>query len=376
MLFVLAASLAFAGDCDPKALAASLKDASPTAMPVTFVSLAECSADEARKAAVTVIPRLVETERTPDALLAAIRLGASGPVRQWIGAQEPDVRSRALDKLGASCDQVPAVGAFFLEAVAAETERFWKERWHRGLGTCHVPEARRLLEDALDSKTVGRTGYNRSIYLSILEIYARNAGKDAIPRLADYLSTARDEEEALLLINVFPDAARVSSVGTGDPEAIAAATAALQAAAPTLKGRTLDRARASLLSMGQTEAADGMAAYRWPDRKAGDAYLYGVTVVEDITCKNQEQRTIAHAGTWKVPAATWPDTAADRLTEKVKATWRRDGAAKCKGTGSLTVEVSPEPLADAAAWRAERKEAITAAAKGKLTLVDEADGAL
>lgn len=351
MVTLLLATFAHAAPCDAKALAAEVTTASPTALPARFLDLVACDAAKAKELAPAAVPRFIEGDTTPDAVVAAIRLGADGAVRGWLSGLEPDVRSRMVGALGARCPDAPAVGTFFAAAARAEPETFYKQRWHGALDQCRTPEVRELLTNALSSPQVGRDSRNRSAFFSVLEVYARNLGGEAVPKLAELLGTARDEEEATVLVNIFGDAARVTSSGAGDPAAAKASAEAIEAAAPNLPARAVERARDTLVAMGQLDAAERMAGHRWADRRVDGQLTWGVQVAELVTCKNSEQRAVVHVTSGQT-APMWPTLASETLLATAKGRLKLDAAAKCKGQGTVEARISPEPLTadELAAW--------------------------
>jgi hypothetical protein len=342
---------ASAGDCD--ALAKRVTEASPVAVAEAFTALAACDADQAKKVAAKAIPRVVEARDAADAMAAAIRVGAVAPVRGWLADQEPDARSRTIARIGKKCAQAPEIADFFADAAGEIGATFWEERWHRGLADCRYERVQTLLTEAIDGPDVGRGSRNRSGFFALLEVYARNLGAASVPRLSQLLASARDEEEAVFLVSIFADAANVGGSEGTDPEASKAAIAAIEAAAPKLPTKALDRARGTLVSLGAEAAASGLAKHGWSDVYVDGSYTYGVVAIEDITCKNGSKRAVYHVGSFTEPGAMWPDQLKEPLTERVKKLWSFDAASKCKGTSDISVRMSNNPLsADALkAWQ-------------------------
>jgi hypothetical protein len=356
LLSLLSLGAATAQDCDAAALTARTKDASPTALAEIFVELAACDQAKAKKAVPTIVPRLVSGEGTPAALVAAIRLGESGAVRSWLASQEPDVRSQAIAKIGRSCAEVPAVADFFVKAHAEVGPAFWEERWHRGLADCRYPAVQSLLADALTGEQVGRTSRNRSGYFALLEVYARNLRAGAIPKLQELLREPRDEEEAVFVVTVFANAANVGGQDGQDAAASAAAVTALEQVAPTLPYKALDRARGTMIALGEPARASMLAKFAWPELYGEAGYTYSVSAIEDITCRNGSRRAVLHVGTFTEKGALWPDELQGLISDRVKKQWALAGAERCRGTSEITVAMSPGPL-DAAGLEAWRKEA-------------------
>jgi hypothetical protein len=362
-LWLLAMSPVQAETCDAAALLSRLNEASPAGVAPAFVELAACDEAKAKKAAAAAIPRMVAVPETPSALVAAIRLGEPGLVRSWIAAQEPDVRSQAITRIGRACPEVPAVSEFFVRAHAEIGGLFWEERWHRGLPECRDAAVQRLLTEALTGSDVGRTSRNRSGYFALLEVYARNLGVNAVPKLKELLATARDEEESVTLVTAFASAANVGGVEGQNAAATEAAVVALEEVAPTLTFKPVDRARTTMIALGRPERASLLARYGWPSLFVGGAYTYGVSAVEDITCRNGSKRAVLHHGSFTESGGLWPDELQAKIADRVKAQWPLTSASKCGGTAVITVSMSPLPV-DAAGLKAWTEEAKTAFSAG------------
>jgi hypothetical protein len=222
---------------------------------------------------------------------------------------------------------------------------------------------------------VGKDSRNAAGFLSLLEVYARNLRGAAIPTLTEVLRNAKDESFATPLLVVFADVANIGGAGGTDAAAAAAAVKAIVEAAPSIPERTVERARGTLIALGDEAAANALAKHRFRDRYVDGRYTWGIAAVEQFVCKNAEERAVLHIGTLSEPGNTWPDAMGAMADAAARASWKLDGAAKCKGTGTVTVEVSPEPLSaeGVAAWVKEKKSAFSEAnGSKKLTVVDEA----
>lgn len=361
--------------CDAKALTAAVSNASPVAMSAAFSKLYACSPPDALKLAPTVLQRMVVGDATPEALLAAVKLKSYDGVRSWLTAQEPDIRSRMVGRLGEACPTNPEVGDFFLDAAVKDTAHFWSERWHKGLANCRTPAVQKLLADALTGPDVGKDSRNKAGFQSVLEVYARNLRAEAVPTLAALLAGAKDEDTTTTLIVVFADAANVGGAGGTDAVAAKAVVEAIKAAAPGLPPRAIERARGTLTALGDEAAADSVGRYRYADRFVDGHYTWGVAAVEDYSCKNAEKRATLHVGTYTDTGGLWADQVQAAAEAAARSVYKLQGAEKCKGTGTVTIEVSPEPLAaaDVAGWIEARKDAFAEATSGKkVTVLDEA----
>lgn len=349
-----------AQDCDTRALRGELEDASPVAMASVYVRLAACDPAAAKKQAPAALGRMVGSDGAIDALVAALDVGAGPSVRDWLLRQEPDVRSRSIKKVGAACSEHPSVGDLFVAAHETLGDRFWEDRWHRGLATCRTQGVREMLAAGLESKVVGRESVNRPQFVALLEVYSRNLGAAAVPMLAEWLGDPRDEEEATLLIGTFADAANVGGTDGVDAAAAQLAVAALVEAGPNLPGPAVDRGRGVLVSLGAEDASRAYVANRWRDRIVDGNYRYGVAAFERITCKNGSERANIHLGVALDPATDWPDVLAKAIDGAAKGAWTFDAARKCKGTAEISVVMSERPLEAGAdeAWAEEKAEAL------------------
>jgi hypothetical protein len=236
---------------------------------------------------------------------------------------------------------------------------------------------RELLEAAVDGNEVGRAGRNRTQFYSLLEVYARNLGSESLPKLETFLSDARDEKEAVAIVSVLPDAAGVGSAGGPDKDTADAIVAAIERVAPKLAPKAIDTVRTAMASLGREQESGAFAKYRWPDAYTSGAYTYGLAVVEDITCKNGSQRAILHYGEVTEGGATWPDMLAPRVDKDVRSNWEIDGARKCKGESTITVELTPVPLGvdeDFEAWSRRVAEAFGKQFGGAKTWIVAEDG--
>jgi hypothetical protein len=372
---LLLSQLAVAAEpCDAKALIAAVQEAAPVAVGNPFVKLAACNPAEAQKLAPAVMDRMIVGDYSRDALLAAVKLRAFDVARAWVSKQQSDVKTRVIGHLGDACADTPAVGEFFLEAFARDPDRFWQERWHKGLASCRTPDVQKMLTESLSSKQVGKDSRNAAGFLSLLEVYARNLRGAAIPTLTEVLRNAKDESFATPLLVVFADVANIGGAGGTDAAAAAAAVKAIVEAAPSIPERTVERARGTLIALGDEAAANALAKHRFRDRYVDGRYTWGIAAVEQFVCKNAEERAVLHIGTLSEPGNTWPDAMGAMADAAARASWKLDGAAKCKGTGTVTVEVSPEPLSaeGVAAWVKEKKSAFSEAnGSKKLTVIDE-----
>ena len=340
------------------------------------MQLAECAPSDAMKYATECLARMLPDEATNAALVAALKVGANEAVVAWLEAQEPDLRSRTISKLGSYCEDTPEVGQFFVSSHDALGDRFWQERWHRGLAECRADGISELLTAALDNDTVGRNSRNSAQFFTLLGVDSRNVGAAAIPTLSASLEDPRGEEAAVLLVSVFADAAGVGSPRGLNSDAATAASENIIRLAPALPSQAVERARGTLVALGNEAAASNLARHRWTDRWTEPGYQYAATASEIVTCKNDKQQAYFHRATFQEPGAHWPDQMAEGLEASLSERWNLEEAAtKCKGTAQITVAMANEPFAsndEALEWLQEAKEAFeTTYSALKPKIVDE-----
>src|SRR5690606_703284 len=129
-------------------------------------------------------------------------------------------------------------------AAQREGERFWKDGWYRGLGDCRSEGVQQLLTDAISGDGAGSAfASDRALWSAVLEVYARNLGADAVPRLEQLVAEIEDEGEKRLVVSAFADAANVGDSAGIDAGAAKAAVEALERLGPGLPGTVVDQAR-------------------------------------------------------------------------------------------------------------------------------------
>ena len=367
-LLALAVNPAHAA-CDAKALTAALTDGSPQAAPGNFVALAACDPAAAKKAAAAAVPRFISGDDASAAAIAALKVGASAEVVAWVNGQQPDERGQTIHTLGEACGSTKEVQAFFLSQATAMGDAFWNERWYRGLATCRVPEVQTLLGGRIATMQKGE----KTSFLGVLEVYARNLGPSAIPKLAEMAAATRDVEVQTYIINAMSDAVGVGAASGPDAKAAEQAVAAIVALAPNLGQKALVQARTTVRALGDERVSDELAAVYFKDLKQADnSLLWGVIAVETATCKNGKVQQNTHVAELRDAGHTWPDQIKERATAATGA-WTLNLAEKCKGEGKVEILVPAEPVADAAAlktWTEAQLKEIQKTAVDKRSRVD------
>lgn len=360
---LLLASAASAQSCDAKKLAKDLETASPVAVPKMFLELVTCDPAAANKAAALAMGKTLAGDEGNQAALAALKVGAQKPVMDWVDGLEPDFRSSTMLWFGDQCAQVPEVGQFFVDSANQKTDVFLKERWYRGMSKCRVEGVQNVLREIVEKDSLK---LNRESRFGLLEVYARNLGKGAIPHLKATALQLGDPKEIRLVLNAFADAANVGAVEGMDEAAAKEAIAAIVELAPQTHPEAIDQVRDTLRALGATDQANASVKYRWPDRFADGNYAWAVVATELATCKNGKSMALLHTGLLTA-GEVWPDALSADLEAAAKRAWGLDAAAKCKGTGTTTVVMSDEPMSSEeslAAFVKENRKAYDDAAKG------------
>jgi hypothetical protein len=352
LLFHLASAAPGAtSTCNVKDLKRKIADAAPREAPALYSALLACDVRAAAEVAPQTFPKLIPSQDTYDAAIASIQAGITKPVQDWIGSLMTDERAETLASFGAHCQGNPSVVAFFVDSRTALGDRFWLDRWHRGLVECREPEIQDLLKAAFQEETVQR---DSSRFGSVLEVYSRNARRAAIPVLKMLVPGAREGNQ-LHLISAFADAAGVGSLEGTDAEASKESVAAIQELAPKLSAKVLEQARTTLEALGDQGASDRLVAVRYADRLQPDGrFLWGVVAVETVLCKNDKTRIAIHWAPVYETGHHWPDQMQAAVDEAVQAGWGLDLAKKCKGQGRIEVIIPSEPFIDPLAfaqWR-------------------------
>lgn len=340
LIALLLASAAHAQSCDAKKLAKDLETASPVAVPKLFLELAACDPAAANKSAALAMGKTLAGDEGNQAALAALKAGAQKPVMDWVDGLEPDHRSAAMLWFGDQCAQVPEVGQFFVDSAAQKTDIFLRERWYRGMSKCRVEGVQNLLRDIVEKDSLK---LNRESRFGLLEVYARNLGKAAIPHLKATALQLGDPKEIRLVLNAFGDAANVGAVEGLDQATAKEAIAAIEELAPQTHPEAVEQVRDTLAALGAPEKGDAVVKYRWPDRFADGSYAWAVVATEEATCKNGKVQVVLHHGLL-TSGDKWPDTLKSSVEAAATTAWGLDAAAKCKGTGTTTVVMSTEPM--------------------------------
>lgn len=367
---LLSAPFANAQECNAKALQKEIAEASPRAVAELYVQLAECDPAAANKAAADAFSKVLSGPAGVKAAAAAVRVGASPVVRDWVGNLISDERASTLAGLGESCADEPALPAFFVESEEALGERFWRDRWHRALSDCRSPAVQDLLRLSFQDDAVQ---HDSSRFGSILEVFCSNARRDAIPWLKALIFTTTEENQ-LHVMSAFANAAGVGTLEGMDAEAAQEAVTAILEVAPKLPAKVVEQARITLQSLGAATEADNLVAVRYAAEQQPDGrFMWGAIAVETATCKKGDTRLgVLYAPVYE-PGHRWPDQMQSAVDAAVAAGWEMDLAKKCKGSSRSEVIVSSAPFADETAYTTWRDETMREIRKRTYDKIEEAE---
>jgi hypothetical protein len=338
-----------AQDCDAKALASRLDNASAHSTAASFVALAGCDPESARQTLPAAFERMLYGDQAQAAVTAAIQLDSADEARTWIAQLFPDERVRLLKGLGERCAQDPAIASFLLDSPAALGERFWDDRWHRALIPCQDNGVKVLLTTTLQDR---ETQNHTTRFDSVLDVFIDHAGPDAIPWLKALMPAVREANQESV---VAAFAAAAGAPGPVEPKVAREVVASLQELAPELSPAGVYRARKVLEAIGDQASADGLVCMRYWDRLHTPGFLmWGAVVVETAECKNGKVRIEAHHVLVQDRCKRWPDQILPAVQDSFGQEWSGMLAQRCKGTSSFEHLVPAEPFEDEAGYQAWR----------------------
>ncbi len=321
----------------------TLTESGPAAAGKAWLELATCDEAAARVAAPAAWTTIIAGSGADAAAVKAIELGFGEAIRAWVLTLQPDEKSAFINFLGEQCSN-KAIPPFFVATAAALGDKFWGARWYAGLDACRDPAAVGLLQGGLKSQLA-----DTSRYKAVLEMLARNLGRDAIALLDAALKADSDPERASYIVGAFADAAGVGSVAGLNHDAAQAAVASIVTLAPSLPERALEQARTTLLALQDELMSDSMAAQRYRSLAQADGSLqYGLYVTKVATCK-KDSRIEVHTALVSNAGKTWPDQVVARAQPAVA---QFDWHLPKDCTGDVLVEASSAPLKDAAGFDA------------------------
>ncbi len=345
MTALLLASLAFATTPCGQTLQAELQQASTMKVPEAYVALAECDAARGRTMAPIALEKMFGDDNEAIAVRAMVDVGALDSLVPWLERIPPDDRMSMLRSIGDDCQDHPERNAFFGTLLEQKGDRFFIDRWYRGLDECRSSEGRAILTNALESERFGVGATERGSFLDILEVYTRNLRTDALPLLQSYARELGDDEEIAYALQIMPKAAGYDTDEGVDPAQAEQVSQAIFALGDILDPTRIDIARASLQRIGQAEVADSLVRYRWPDawRVGGGRYHYAAMATYSWECRPGRQTVIVHSGEFAEDGKMWPDALATAAEERLAQQWPVEDA-PCDTAPVVSISVSEQPL--------------------------------
>jgi hypothetical protein len=162
-------------------------------------------------------------------------------------------------------------------------------------------------------------------------------------------------------LGAFTDAAQAGTVAGLNAKIAEQASDAIRGLSPGLEPKAIDKARLTLQVLGDEKGADDLVKLRYKSLLQGDeTLLYGTVVFENAVCKNGKSAQRLHVAEAVDPGQTWPDQLEEKVRSIASLNWELNFAERCKGEGTLKVEVPDAPFATKDAMRKRFKEAIRA----------------
>lgn len=367
MSLVLLMSLALAETpCGPD-LQRDLQQASTLDVPEAYVALSRCDTERAQMMAPVALEKMFGDDNEAIAVVAMVDVGALEALVPWLEGIPPDDRLSMLRAIGEGCGNSLERNAFFPAMKAQMQDRFYTDRWYRGLDTCRTPEGRALLTEALNSERWGVGATERGAFLDILEVYVRNLRTEALPLLTRYARELGDDAEVAYTLQIMPKAAGYDTEeGVNTAEAVQVGEA-IFALGDALDPTRIDIARAALERIDQDGVANSLVRYRWPDawRVGGGRYHYAVVATETWECRPGKKTVVVHSGELAEDGRLWPDALIGAAPERLPAEWTM-GEAPCDVPATVDITVSPTPLktaADREQWSSALRQPYTGRVK-------------
>lgn len=343
-MIALALMTALAAEpCGPT-LQREVEQASALRVAAAYESLAHCDADRARRTAPAALEKMFGDDDDAIAVIAMVEVDALDSLVPWLERIPPDDRMTMLSAIGAGCAASTARNDFFVTMREQKGDRFYTDRWYRGLDSCRTSEGRDLLTSALESDRFGIGASERGAFLDILEVYARNLRVEGLPLLTRYARELTDPEEIAYVLQIMPRAAGYDTDEGVDAAQAQAVGEAIFGLGDLLDPTRIDIARAALQRIGQGEVADRLVRYRWPDawRVGGGRYHYAAVLTRSWTCGRKEVVHV-HSGEIAEDGLAWPDALIAAAPERVGSAWAVVDA-PCDAAPTVEVTLSPTPL--------------------------------
>jgi len=378
LVFMLLTTGALAQDCDSNALTQSLTDASPVTVARKFNALAECDDSAASRHLEGAFERMLYDRDAVGVLQYAIGQGHPQMVLDWVAELRSDERAGAIAGLGVACANDENIANFLTSTREILGEQFWSHRWYRSLTECRYESVRVLLTEEIE-----RSEANHGNFLGLLDVWARNVGSEALPRLREMLENESDPEIQGYIVNAFGSTARPGSVYEGSEAAALAASTAITEIAPLLSLDGLRQATPVLEALGAMEAAASLPGAHFASSMWDDGLLhYGVLVVDSARCSRGRIRIGVHVSEFTESGSRFPEQVAQQAPDAMHdALAPFEEYENCRGGEALPLEiiVSESPLVSSdvmAAWVEAKLAEVQSREPWRFERYDEAQVAL
>ena len=363
-LVALLASSLDAHACSSKDLQRALSAAKGEAIPPAYAALAECDYNAAKTMAKATFARAKSGLGLDGLAVTGAHVGAWTELRTWRAARPADIQTTIDAALVGACAEDEQVAGWFADLARVEKQKFWTSGPWRDLGECRQPAVQELLSAAVSGPFA-----DRAAWIDLLGVFGHNLGALAVAPLGGLLMASTDVHEAEAILGAMGQAAQVGGDAAREP-----AIAALVVAGESAPLPMLPAIRQQLGALGAKSKADPFAARYYEGRIEGRAFHYGVVAVESATCKKKVERARIHTGEATDPRLAWPDQSAPKIDNEARRAWTLDLTRQCKGSGTTTVLVSPEPLpaADLQLWIQSEGAKAKAAQSGEVEMIAEA----
>ncbi len=308
LIFMLFSTGAFAQDCDSAALTQSLADASPVTVARKFNALAQCDDAAASGQLAQAFERMLYDRDAVGVLQYAIGHDQPQTVLDWVADLRSDERAGAIAGLGVACAGDENIANFLTSTRDLLGDQFWSHRWYRALTECRYDSVRELLTEEIEASEA-----NHDNYLGLLDVWARNLGPEALPRLREMVLNESDPEIQSYIVNAFGSTARPGSVYEGSDAAALAAATAITEIAPSLSMDGLRQARPVLEALGAMEASASLPGAHFESSMWSDGRLhYGVLVVDSARCSRGRIRIGVYVSEFVEAGSRFPEQVAEQ----------------------------------------------------------------
>jgi hypothetical protein len=350
LIFMLFSAGAFAQDCDSAALVQSLADASPVTVARKFNALAQCDDEAAGEELTQAFERMLYDRDAIGVLQYAIGHDQPQTVLDWVADLRSDERAGAIAGLGVACAGDENIANFLTSTRDLLGDQFWSHRWYRALTECRYDSVRELLTEEIEASEA-----NHDNYLGLLDVWARNLGPEALPRLREMVLSESDPEIQSYIVNAFGSTARPGSVYEGSEDAALAAATAITEIAPALSLDGLRQTIPVLEALGAMEASTSLPGAHFESSMWSDGLLhYGVIVVDSARCSRGRIIIGAHVSEFTEAGRRFPEEVAEQARGAMDAALAPfQEYENCRGGEGLPLEVivsevpmlSPEVMA-------------------------------